>query len=118
MECLSTMAANLPGTFVGTAPKASFYLFKTEDIASEYPIEEHNWVCGAERLDSAGADVISSSLGYTGFDNPVYSHTYADLNGHTTMAAIGANLAVKKGMMVFNKSKKRLRPRLNAPGNC
>ena len=96
MSCLSTIAANLPGQFVGMAPKAGFYLYRTEDVSSEYPIEEHNWVCAAERADSAGADVISSSLGYTTFDDPSLSHTYADLNGHTTMAAIGAGLAAKK----------------------
>lgn len=102
MECFSTIAANMPGQFVGTAPKANFYLFRTEDAATEYPIEEHNWVCGAERIDSAGGDVISSSLGYNNFDAPftAYSHTYADMNGNTTMAAIGADLAAKKGMLV------------------
>lgn len=99
-ECLSIMAGNIPGTFVGSAPKANFYLFKTEDIASEYPIEEHNWVCGAERIDSAGGDIISASLGYRTFDDPSMDHTYAQLNGNTAMAAIGADLAAKKGILV------------------
>jgi hypothetical protein len=102
MECFSTMAANVPGQFVGSAPKANFYLFRTEDASSEYPIEEHNWVCGAERIDSAGGDAISSSLGYNLFDNTAYNHTYADMNGNTTMAAIGADLAAKKGILVVN----------------
>ncbi|MGZ3937977.1 MAG: S8 family serine peptidase, partial [Flavisolibacter sp.] len=104
MECFSTMAANIPGQFVGTAPKANFYLFRTEDASSEYPVEEFNWVCGAERVDSLGGDVISSSLGYTTFDAPLTSasHTYADMNGNTTMAAIGADLAAKKGILVVN----------------
>lgn len=104
MECFSTMAANIPGQFVGTAPKANFYLFRTEDVSSEYPIEEHNWVCGAEKIDSAGGNVISSSLGYNTFDPPLtnLSHTYADMNGHTTMIAIGAGIAAKKGILVVN----------------
>ena len=102
MQCLSTIAANIPGQFVGTAPKSNFYLFRTEDAATEYPIEEHNWVCGAERLDSAGCDLISSSLGYTTFDDPRYNHTYADMNGNTTIGAIGADLAAKKGVLVLN----------------
>ncbi|HEY9362644.1 MAG TPA: S8 family serine peptidase [Chitinophagaceae bacterium] len=101
MQCLSTIAANIPGQFIGKAPKASFYLFVTEDAASEYPIEEHNWVCGAERADSAGADIISTSLGYNRFDNAAFSHTYADMNGDKTIAAIGADLAAKKGLLVF-----------------
>lgn len=100
MECFSIIAANLPGQFVGTAPKASFYLFRSEDAASEYPVEEHNWVCAAERLDSAGGDLISTSLGYTTFDNSSFDHTYADMNGNVTMAARGADLAAKKGILV------------------
>jgi serine protease AprX len=104
MECLSTIAANIPGQFVGTAPKASFYLFRSEDAGSENPIEEHNWVCAAERVDSAGGDMISSSLGYSQFDNPAFDHTYADMNGNTTMAAIGADLAAKKGILVVNSA--------------
>lgn len=99
---LSTMAANLPGVMVGTAPKASYYLYRTEDAWSEYPIEEHNWLCAAERVDSAGGDVINSSLGYNQFDDPRYNHTYNDLNGNTTIAAIAADLAAKKGILVIN----------------
>jgi serine protease AprX len=101
MECLSIISANIPGQFIGKAPKASFYLYRTEDAATEYPIEEHNWACGAERADSAGADVISTSLGYTQFDNSTFDHTYADMNGKTTMAAIAATMAARKGILVF-----------------
>jgi hypothetical protein len=104
MECFSTIAANIPGQFVGTAPKAAFYLFRSEDASSEYPIEEHNWVCAAERADSSGSDMISSSLGYNTFDNAAFNHNYADMNGNTTMIAIGADLAAKKGMLVVNSA--------------
>ena len=103
MQCFSIIAANIPGQFVGKAPEASFHLFRTEDAASEFPIEEFNWVCGAERADSLGADVISSSLGY-GYDwsNPVADYLYSDLNGDITMAARGADIAAAKGILVFN----------------
>ncbi len=100
MECFSIIAANIPGQFVGTAPKASFYLYRSEEAATEYPVEEHNWVCAAERLDSAGGDLISTSLGYSTFDNSTFDHTYADMNGNVTMAARGADLAAKKGILV------------------
>ena len=102
MQCLSTIAANIPGQFTGKAPKANFHLFRTEDVNSEYPIEEHNWACGAERADSLGSDVISSSLGYNTFDNSIFDHTYAQMNGNTTMCATAAGLAAKKGIIVFN----------------
>ena len=104
MQCLSTIAANIPGQFVGKAPKASFHLFRTEEVATEYPIEEHNWVCGAERADSAGSDIISSSLGYYDFDNAVFNYTYSNMDGNTTMAVTGADLAAKKGLIVFNSA--------------
>ena len=102
MQCLSTIAAYIPGQFIGMAPKANFVLYRTEDVNSEYPIEEFNMVCGMERADSAGADVISASLGYSDFDNPAFNHSYADMNGNTTVAAVGADLAAKKGILFLN----------------
>jgi hypothetical protein len=38
------------------------------------PVEEQNWVAAAEFADSAGTDMISTSLGYNIFDDPVYNH--------------------------------------------
>jgi len=102
MQCLSTIAANIPGQFIGKAPKANFMLYRTEDTNGEYPIEEFNMVCGMERADSAGADVISASLGYSEFDDASFDHTYAQMNGNTTIAAIGADLAAKKGILFVN----------------
>ncbi len=102
MNCFSTIAANIPGQFIGKAPKASFWLFQTEDNASETPVEEFNWVCGAERADSSGADVLSSSLGYYDFDNATLNYTYSNMNGNTTISVRGADWAAKKGLIVFN----------------
>jgi subtilisin family serine protease len=104
LYCFSIMGANLPGTFVGTAPRASYYLFRTEESASEYPVEEHNWVVAAEQSDSLGADMISSSLGYSEYDQSVFNHTYPDMDGNTTMVTRGADLAAKKGMIVCNSA--------------
>ena len=101
MACLSTIAGNIPGTFIGKAPKANFMLYRTEDVIPEYPIEEFNMVCGMERADSAGTDVISASLGYSEFDNPIFNYTYANMNGNTTISVIGADLAAKKRYPVF-----------------
>ncbi len=100
MHCLSTIGANMPGVFVGTAPKASFYLYRTEDVSSEYPIEEHNFAVGAERADSLGIDVCSTSLGYFTFDNPVFNYSYNDMNGNTTMSAKAADIAASRGMLM------------------
>lgn len=104
MECLSTIAANIPGTMVGTAPKASFWLLRSENAATEYPVEEHNWVAAAEYADSAGADMISSSLGYNQFNDAAFNHTYADFYKNSTMVTRGAAYAAKKGMIVTNSA--------------
>ncbi|MCC6286310.1 MAG: S8 family serine peptidase [Chitinophagaceae bacterium] len=100
MLCFSTIAANKPGVMVGTAPKAKFYLFRTEEVATEYPVEEQNWVAAAEMADSLGVDLITTSLGYTTFDNPSLDYTYANMNGKTTICAKGAAYAFKKGMFI------------------
>jgi len=104
MNCLSTIAANRPGVMVGTAPHAKFWLFVTEDGASEYPIEEVNWAAAAEFADSSGADVISSSLGYQDFDNTAFDYLYAQRNGNTAISTRAADLAAKKGMIVMNSA--------------
>ncbi len=95
---LSTMGGNIPGQLIGTAPKASYWLIRTEDAATENIVEEYNWVVGAEMADSVGADVINSSLGYTTFDNDWMDHTCADMNGYTNPSSRGANIAASKGM--------------------
>ncbi|MBI4931999.1 MAG: S8 family serine peptidase [Bacteroidetes bacterium] len=95
---LSTLGGNLPGQIVGTAPKANYWLFRTEQAATEYVIEEDNWVSGAEYADSVGADVLSTSLGYTEFDDTTQNHTYADMDGNTARISIGTDMAVSKGM--------------------
>lgn len=101
---LSCMAANVPGDMVGTAPSASYILLRSEDAGSENIIEEYNWSVAAEYADSAGADVINSSLGYFEFDDPSQNHTYADLDGNTCPAAIAADLAASKGILVTNSA--------------
>jgi subtilisin family serine protease len=104
LSVLSTMAGYVPGVFVGTAPKASYWLLRTEDADSENLIEEDNWVRGAEFADSVGAQIINSSLGYTVFDDSSASHTYSELNGNTTRISIGADIAASKGILVINSA--------------
>ncbi len=104
MSVLSCMAGNDPLTLLGTAPDASYYLFRTEDAATEYPIEEDNWVAAAELADSLGVDVINSSLGYSTFDDPTMSHTYSDMNGTKNRVTQGANMAFQKGILVFTSA--------------
>jgi len=101
MSVLSCMGGNIPGNLIGTAPDASYYLFRTEDVTSEYLIEEDNWTAAAEYADSLGVDVINSSLGYSQFTDAKMDHTYTDLNGKTTRVTKAANMAFQKGILVF-----------------
>ena len=101
---LSTMGGYVKNELVGTAPEAFYYLLRSEDGATEYLIEEDNWVAAAEWADSAGCDVINSSLGYTTFDDPNMNHSYAEMDGNTTRITKAANIAVEKGMLVFSSA--------------
>lgn len=96
---LSTMGGYVENSLVGTAPDASYYLFITEDISVENPIEESYWVEAAEEADRLGVDIITTSLGYFGYDNPNYSYTYEDMNGTTSFASRGADVAFSRGII-------------------
>ncbi|WP_293874855.1 S8 family serine peptidase [Flavobacterium sp.] len=97
---LSCMTGYVDGQLIGTAPDAQYYLFITEDVGSENPVEESYWVQAAEEADRLGADIISTSLGYFEYDNTNYSHTYEEMTGNTAFASQGANIAFTKGMIV------------------
>lgn len=96
---LSCMGGFTDGQLVGTAPDANYYLYITEDVNSENPVEESNWVEAAEEADRVGADIITSSLGYFGYDNPAYSHTYNQMTGNIAFASKGANIAFSRGIV-------------------
>jgi serine protease AprX len=79
-------------------------LCRTEESGSEFPIEEFNWAAGAEFADSMGVDVISSSLGYTRFDDTTLNHSYSQLDGNTTAITRAADVAASKGIVVVNSA--------------
>ena len=99
-KVLSTMAGYIENQYVGTAPDASYYLFRTEDVSSENPVEESYWVEAAERADSLGVDIINTSLGYTVYDNSAYDYSISEMDGNTTYITRGANIAGEKGIIV------------------
>lgn len=104
MYVLSCMAGILERHLIGTAPGADYMLLRTEDAGSEFIIEEDNWVAAAEFADSAGCDILNTSLGYTTFDDSTQNHTYADLDGMTTRISIAAGIAAQKGMIPVNSA--------------
>ena len=103
-QTFSDIGAFILDQFVGTAPEASFYLFRTEYGPTENPVEEAWWVEALERADSLGVDVVNTSLGYQDYDNSAYDHSYEDLDGQTTIGARGANHAFDKGMILVTSA--------------
>jgi len=101
---LSVMAANQEGFYRGVAPSATYWLLRTEDGATEYRVEEYNWLAGAEFADSVGVDIINSSLGYTTFDDPSQNYSYENMDGATTVVSRAANRAYSRGILVVNSA--------------
>ena len=94
--CWSALGGFSPGSVIGPAYGASFLLAKTEDVRSETPVEEDNWVAAMEWADSLEADVISTSLSYSDW------YTYEDLDGNTAVITLAANTAAGLGIVVSN----------------
>ncbi len=104
MMVLSTIAANIPGKLIGTAPKANFWLLRTENEHSETLVEEYYWLSAAEYADSLGVDMIHSSLGYNNFDDTLTSHTYKEMNGDIAICSQAADIASSKGILVVTSA--------------
>ncbi|MGL5317427.1 MAG: S8 family serine peptidase [Bacteroidales bacterium] len=97
---LSILLADSDDSMRGTAPAASFYLYKTECTGYELPVEEDFWVSALERADSVGVDIVNSSLGYHTFDIPSLNHQRNEINKSTVFISRAARKAVSKGMFL------------------
>jgi hypothetical protein len=99
-EVFSVMAAYIPDVFTGGAYEANYQLYVTEEVGPEYRVEEYNWLFAAERADSAGVDIINSSLGYYDFDMSSMNYTQAQMDGKTTVVTRAAQWAADRGIIV------------------
>jgi hypothetical protein len=97
-QVLSIIAGYSPWRLIGPAYASKFLLAKTDHLTLENQQDEDNWVAAAEWAEGLGADVISSSVGY------ILDYSYEDLDGNTAAVTIAADLAVKKGVAVFNSA--------------
>jgi serine protease AprX len=97
---LSTMLVKDSSVFIGTAPDAAYWLLRSEDTDTEYPAEEDYWVAALEYADSIGADVITSSLGYSEFDDSRFNHTWDQLDGKSAFISQAAAMGVQKGLLI------------------
>jgi subtilisin family serine protease len=89
--------------FSSGAYKANFQLYVTENPPAnfEYRIEEYNWLFAAERADSAGTDIISTSVGYSTFTDDVMDYEMEDMDGHTAAITRAAQTAASKGIFII-----------------
>ncbi len=92
---LAMLAGSDPGTFMGVAPGVSVILSKTENVASETPLEEDHYVAGLEWIELQGADVFTASLGYFSW------YEYADFDGQTAVTSVAVNAAFDNGLIVI-----------------
>lgn len=120
-KVVSTMAANLPGLMMGSAPEATYWLLRSEDTLSEFPVEEDYWVRAVEFADSVGVDVINTSLGYNFFDDKTLNYTHAELDGSVSLMSQAADKAYEKGLLIVvsagnegNKSWRKITPPADA----
>ncbi len=96
---LSCIAGMYKGTPVGLATEAEFLLARTEMSSREPYAEEENWLAAAEWADKNGADIISSSLGYT-----YHRYFTKDMDGKKSLVSRAANMAASKGILVVNSA--------------
>jgi len=105
---LSTMVGHLDTLgnepYMGTAPDATYVLFRTENVDWEHLVEEYHWVAAAERADSMGCDVLNTSLGYSLFDAGSENHDLSGLDGDTFPISRASDIAATRGMLVFNSA--------------
>jgi serine protease AprX len=93
---MACIAGKNGGQNIGLATGAEFLLARTETW-TEFFSEEENWLEAAEWADKNGADIISSSLGYT-----YHRYFTNDMDGQTSLVVKAANMAASKGILVVN----------------
>lgn len=104
-QVLSDIAARYEDDMLGTAPEASYILCVTEEMGTEYRVEEYNWLLAAEFADSIGVDVINNSLGYSyDFSDESMDYEISDLDGKTAVISRAAAIAAEKGILVVTSA--------------
>jgi subtilisin family serine protease len=90
-------------TYYGLAPKAEYYIARTDEDPAEYRAEEDHWIAAMEWMYKQGVRVINSSLGYSdGHDDPREDYLPAEANGNSTAMTRVVNMAVyEKGLLII-----------------
>ena len=97
--CLSAIVGQ-QSNYQGASTQAEYFLFRTEEHYTESPKEIDNWVAAIEMADSLGLHIVSTSLGYTTFDEEQFNFAYSDMDGRSSRGAQAAAIAARKGMLL------------------
>lgn len=94
LGCLAGVFDSIP---MGLATGADFLLARTERAHVEITFEEYSWIAAAEWADQHGADIISSSLGYSDV-----RYFQEEMDGRAAPISRAANIAASRGILVIN----------------
>ncbi len=94
LGCLAGVYDSIP---MGLATGADFLLARTERAHLEITFEEYSWIAAAEWADRHGADIISSSLGYSDV-----RYFQEEMDGRVAPISRAANIAASRGILVIN----------------
>jgi serine protease AprX len=89
----SALGGYAPGSLIGPAFKADFLLAKTEIFDQEIQLEEDNYVRALEWGEALGADIASSSLGYTDW------YSWENMDGSSAVTTKAVDIATSLGML-------------------
>ena len=130
LSVLSCIGMNQPGIMTGTAPEASFWLFRSEDEASEHLVEQDYWAAAVEFADSVGVALMSRqashiadkgmvlvcSAGNSGMGSWKKITPPGDADNVLTVGAINKQAVLAPFSSIGNTADNRIKPDVVAVG--
>jgi len=94
----SLVAGDFPGLLIGGAPGVDILLARVRGFDPLTQVDEDRWVAALEWLESQGARIVLSGIGFRDFQDSSYS--IGDLDGDGTPATRAADQAAQRGVLV------------------
>jgi hypothetical protein len=94
----SLVVGDRPGLLRGAAPGAGVLLARVRGTGALAAADEDRWVAGLEWLESQGARVVLSGVGFRSLADVQYS--IGELDGDRTPATLAADEAARRGTLV------------------
>jgi len=94
----SLISGDWPGKLTGTAPRAGVLLARVRSDEDPGGADEDRWVAGLEWLETQGARVVLSGVGFRSPSGG--EHPFEELNGDVAPATLAADEAARRGVLV------------------